>query len=72
MVDMADVVTRRIDHARRSAHANRLAWMAWQHPTASGPGVRRRLAGVLRALAARLDPPVAPLPREPRATPLVL
>jgi hypothetical protein len=70
MVDIADLETRRIDHARRSAHANRTAWRHPQrqpHPT--GLGIRVRLARVLRALAARLDPPAR---HAPNVTPLAL
>jgi hypothetical protein len=72
MVDIADLETRRIAHARRSAHANRTAWLAWQHPAAVSPGVRVRLAQVLRSLATWLDPPLGPGRHEPRATPLAL
>lgn len=60
MVDIADVETRRIDHARRSAHANRTAWRYHQRePRPTGLRLQVRLAQVLRALAARLDPAAA-------------
>ena len=35
MADLVDLETRRLEHARRLAHANHRAWLAWPAPPAA-------------------------------------